>query len=98
MSHAIVFDTLAYANKFKKAGFTERQAETLAETQAELIEERLVSREHFDLKIKELELATKRDIKELELKISGQLLLLKWMLGLISAGIVSLVLKAFFIP
>lgn len=87
MSHAVAFDTLAYANKFKKAGFSEQQAEVLAETQAELIEERLVTKEHFDYKM-----------RELELKFSGQFLLLRWMLGFIFAGIASLVLKAFFMP
>jgi hypothetical protein len=48
--------------------------------------------------LKELERATKSDLKELELKINAQLMLLKWMMGFILAGVVSLILKAFFIP
>jgi hypothetical protein len=47
---------------------------------------------------------TKRDLKELELKMDnkfesmkGELTLLKWMVGVLLAGVVSLVLKAFFI-
>ncbi len=38
MSQAIAFDTLAFTKKLKSAGFTEQQAEALAESQAELIE------------------------------------------------------------
>ena len=41
MSPAIAFDTLVYAKKLKAVGFTEAQAETLAESQAQLIESRL---------------------------------------------------------
>lgn len=51
---AIAFDTLAYAKKLKSAGFNEQQAEALAEAQAELIDERL---------------ATKQDLKELEYRL-----------------------------
>ncbi len=42
-------------------------------------------------------IATKIDIKEFELKIIAQLLHLKWMMGFILAGVLSLILKAFFI-
>ncbi len=41
-------------------------------------------------------IVTKHDLKELELKINAQLLLLKWMMAVILAGIVSLIIKAFF--
>ena len=51
---AIAFDTLAYAKKLKKAGFTEQQAEVQAEAMAELVNEQL---------------ATKRDLKELEMSL-----------------------------
>jgi predicted phage-related endonuclease len=120
-----MFDTLTYANKLKEAGFTERQAETIATTQAELIDKQLVTREYLDSRIaevrrdlkelgtstkrdlkeletstkrdlKELETSTKRDLKELELKFEGQFLLLKWMQGFVLAGILSLLIKAFF--
>ena len=53
-----IFDTLAYAKKLKAAGFTEDQAEIQAQALAEIIEERL---------------ATKQDLKELELRLKHDL-------------------------
>ncbi len=55
---AIAFDTLKFAKRLKEAGFTEEQAEALANAGAELIEQNL---------------ATKRDIKELELKMEQKI-------------------------
>ena len=55
---AITFDTLKYAKRLKEAGFTESQAEGLAAAQAELIEGNL---------------ATKRDLKELEHRLVAKL-------------------------
>ncbi|MGH7963983.1 MAG: coiled-coil domain-containing protein [Candidatus Binatia bacterium] len=89
---AVTFDTYAFIKRLKESGFNETQAEALAEaikgSQAA----------HLDT------LATKHDLKELELKIDnrlesvkGELALLKWMIGVLLAGVVSLVLKAFFI-
>ncbi len=46
------------------------------------------------------ELATKDDIRALKdniIKIEGEIKLIKWMIGVMLAGVVSLVLKAFFI-
>ncbi|MEO5330346.1 MAG: CCDC90 family protein [Magnetococcus sp. THC-1_WYH] len=54
MSTAIAFDTLAYAKRLKAAGVPESQAEVHAEAMVELIEDRL---------------ATKQDLKELELRL-----------------------------
>ncbi|MBC8417578.1 MAG: hypothetical protein ISS67_04490 [Desulfobacterales bacterium] len=54
------FNTLAYAKKLKAAGFTEEQAEVQAEAFAEIIEEKL---------------ATKRDLKEMELRLKHDLTL-----------------------
>ena len=51
---AIAFSTLAYAKKLKEVGFTEQQAEVQAEAMAELVNEPL---------------ATKRDLKELEMSL-----------------------------
>lgn len=68
----IVFDTLAYAKKLRAAGVSEQQAEIQAEALAEIIDENL---------------ATKRDIKELEQNITLKLAelkneLIKWVLGI----------------
>ena len=51
---SISFDTLAYAKKLIAAGVPAQQAEIQAETFAEIIEERL---------------ATKQDIRDLEVKL-----------------------------
>lgn len=51
----LAFDTLKFAKRLKEAGLTETQAETLASVEAELIETNL---------------AGKRDVKELETKLS----------------------------
>ena len=48
---SITFDTHSFVKKLKAVGFTEEQAEVIAEEQKALIEEQL---------------ATKRDLKELE--------------------------------
>jgi hypothetical protein len=42
-------------------------------------------------------LATKSDVKELELELSAEINLLKWMMGFVLAGILSLIARAFFI-
>jgi hypothetical protein len=63
------FDSLAYMKKLKAAGFTEQQAEAQAETFAEIIEERLSTKQD----LKELEVSLKRDMKELELRLTLRL-------------------------
>ena len=76
MSSSLAFDTLAYAKKLKKTGFTEAQAEVQAEALAEIIDERLATKQDIlTLKkdIKELEVSLKRDIKELEMRLTIRL-------------------------
>jgi predicted phage-related endonuclease len=76
MSSSLVFDTLAYAKKLKETGFTEAQAEVQAEALAEIIDERLATKQDIlALKrdIKELEVSLKRDIKELEMRLTIRL-------------------------
>ena len=51
---AIAFDSLMFAKGLKEAGFTSKQAETLAEEQQEIIDNNL---------------ATKQDIKNLEYEL-----------------------------
>ena len=92
---AITFDTLKFANKLKLAGVPDKQAEAEAEALSEVLE--------INLK----ELATKQDIRlevrDLEHRLDarferiyGELKLTRWMLGVMLAGVMSLVLKAFF--
>jgi hypothetical protein len=91
----LTFDTLKFANKLKAAGVPPEQAEAEAAALSEVLE--------VNLK----ELATREDLrsglKELEMKIDarferlmGETLLLKWMLGILIAGVISLILKSFF--
>jgi ubiquinone biosynthesis protein UbiJ len=90
------FDTLRFSKRLKEAGFTESQAEALAEAIKDASGE-------AELATKADVADVKRDIKELELKIDarfeglkGELTLLKWMLGLLLGGTVALILKTFF--
>ena len=75
MSHAITFDTLAYAKKLMAVGFTQQQAEVQAETFAEIIDEQLASKRD----LKELEIALRRDIAETKTEI------IKWVAGMLLA-------------
>ena len=61
----ITFDTLKFVKTLKSAGFEEKQAEALAEAQTEVFEKNL---DELATKrdLKELEQSTKLDIKELE--------------------------------
>jgi hypothetical protein len=76
MSLAIAFDTLVYAKKLKSVGFTEAQAEALAESQAQLIESRLATKQDMELvrrDMKELEASLKRDMKALDVSLKRDL-------------------------
>jgi len=59
---AIAFDTLKFAKRLKEGGFTDQQAEALAQAEAEFIEQNLATKRD----VKELEVGLTRDIKELE--------------------------------
>ena len=85
----VTFDTLKFVETLKEAGVPETQAKAFSTA---------VQESH-----KAAELATKGDIadlrheiKELDLRIHGEMLLLKWMLGILIAGVASLILKSFF--
>lgn len=77
----ITFDTLKFVEKLKAAGVSESQAKAEAEALVSAFSEAMDS-----------QLATKSDINRLE----RELLVLKWMVGLVIGGIATLILKAFF--
>ena len=77
----ITFDTLKFVEKLKAAGVPEGQAKAEAEALVTAFSEAMDS-----------QLATKSDINRIE----RELLVLKWMIGLMLGGIVALVIKAFF--
>lgn len=65
----ITFDTLQFTKRLKAAGFSEQQAEALAEEQSRLIEDRLASKDDLE----RLQLEIQRDLKELELRLTVKL-------------------------
>lgn len=72
--NAIPFDTLKIANRLKAVGFTDIQAETIVEIQREASNETLQHAVHdFHLD----DVATKRDMKELETAMRHEIELLR---------------------
>ena len=65
----IPFDTHAYVKKLQAAGFTEAQAEVQAEAIAGLVNEQLATKRD----LKELETVLKRDLAELETALKRDL-------------------------
>ena len=80
---AIAFDTLKFAKRLKEAGFTEQQAEALADAEAKFIEQNLatkrdiadIKRDIADVKrdIKELEVTLRNEIKQLDVTLRNEL-------------------------
>ncbi|MBF0178230.1 MAG: DUF1640 domain-containing protein [Magnetococcales bacterium] len=88
----VTFDTLKFVEILKTSGFNEAQARGMANAIQE------VQKTSLD------ELATKRDmdrldarIDRLEAKLSRDMALIRWMLGLLLGGITAIVLKTFFV-
>lgn len=73
-----VFDTLAYAKKLKAAGFTEEQAEVQAEGIAEIIDEKL---------------ATKKDLLELEERLTYRLTMRLGSMIVAAVSILAVIIK-----
>lgn len=86
---AITFDTLQFVRRLTAAGVPAAQAEALAEAVREAQSDAaLATKQDIEL--------LKRDIKDLDTKLTGELTLLKWMLGVLLGGVVALILRAFF--
>ena len=66
---AITFDTLAYSKKLRAVGVKEEQAEVQAEILAAVIDEQMASSRD----LKELELAMKHNLKELEFRLDHKI-------------------------
>ncbi len=95
----ITFDTLKFVEKLKAAGIPEAQAKAESEALQVVLAEALDS-----------QLATKNDlikldrrldgldakIDRMDTRISGEHTLLKWMMGILIAGVMSIVIKTFF--
>ncbi|MGN2392773.1 coiled-coil domain-containing protein [Pelomicrobium sp. G1] len=86
---SISFDTHKFIRRLQQAGVSEAQAEAIVDA----------FREAYG----EAELATKQDLRALEMKLEarfealkGEMTLIKWMLGLLLGGVLALILKALF--
>lgn len=86
---SITFDTHKFIRRLRESGMPEAQAKALSDAFREAQgEAELATKHDIDL--------LKRDLKELETRLVGELTLLKWMLGLLLGGVLALILKAFF--
>ncbi len=65
-------DTLQLYERFRAADLSDKAAKEIAEAIKDTVEERLVTKEYFDLRLKELESSVKADI-------------IKWVAGMIIA-------------
>jgi len=95
----ITFDTLKFVEKLKAAGISDAQAKAESEALQGVLAEALDS-----------QLATKSDLIKLDHRIDGldakidhmdtrifeEITLLKWMMGILIAGVMSIVIKTFF--
>ena len=75
---AIIFDPHAFVKELTQAGMPEEQAEVLARSQAALIDEKL---------------ATKQDLKELELRLKHDLTLRLGSMMVVAIGVVAALVK-----
>ena len=103
----LAIDTLQTARRYREAGLTIEQAEAytaiLKDSHHESIEN-LASKDDIALVRKDLELlrkdmATKDEfasVKDELVGVKSDVSVMKWMLGILIAGVAALVLKAFF--
>ncbi|MYH69392.1 MAG: DUF1640 domain-containing protein [Gammaproteobacteria bacterium] len=75
MSEAIAFDTHRFVKRLTQTGFTEAQAEALADEQVHLLNSNLATKQNL------LEFEGKLERKLAEVK--ADVLVLKWMVGLV---------------
>lgn len=80
--NAVTFDTYKFVERLEKAGIPRAQAAAFAEAQRD--------------SMGEAELATKRDLREMELRLDGELKLNRWMLALVVVAEAAPFIKNFF--
>jgi len=77
----ITFDTLKFVERLEKAGMSRDQATAFSEAQkaafAEALDTSLATKHDIE--------ALRTDIAKLDARISGELILVKWMLGVVIA-------------
>ena len=83
MNEAIAFDTLRYAKYLAENGFTEQQAETMAEAQVRFLNANLAN---LATKADIANMATKTDIALVQADIAKvEARLIRWMVGVVLA-------------
>jgi hypothetical protein len=87
----ITFDTLELVDKLKTAGIPQAQAEAVVRVIAEA-QDGLITKHDLTEAKNEI----KADMNVRFERIDGELKLNRWMLGVLLAGVISLVLKTFF--
>ena len=70
------FDSLTYSKRLQELGFPREQAEGFAQLQREILDDRLVTKDHLDMRLRELE--TRQNIRLAELKND----LPRWIMGI----------------
>ena len=107
---AVALDTLRISKRLREAGFSEPQAEAMTgvlhdaqevalgdlATKADL----LATKADLKYEIKDLRSELKLEISDVRQDIAslkGDVAILKWAIGIIVAGIIALVMKAFFL-
>lgn len=100
---AIPYDSLKYFTQLEAAGIPAEQARVIVETQKAALTEAVANQLATKGDLLEVKHELKADIASLEARlenrlvcVEGEMKLIKWMMGILLAGVMSLVLKAFF--
>ncbi len=89
MSALLAFDTHTYVKRLVSAGMPEPQAEVIADEQRNLIANELATKRD----LKELETGLKRDMKEMELRLEQRLTLRLGSMMVVAVGVVAALVK-----
>ncbi len=87
----VTFDTLEYVKELKEGGFSDKQADAMAQAQKKVINEAIDNSLAAKGDINDAKLELKTDIQG----VKAELLILKWMLGVVIAVEVLPLLKQF---
>ncbi len=100
---AITFDTLKYSERLEAGGFSPQQAKAEAQALAEVLSSsEVVSARDLDRLEGKIDLlrsdfnVLRGEVNGKFTELNGKFTLLQWMLGLLLAGVASLVIKSFF--
>ena len=95
---AVVFDTLKYAKRLKEGGFTEQQAEALANAQVDVLHANLATKADLKDAITDLKTELKADIADLKAALEARFAPiesdLRWTRWIITGGVGLYVLRS----